>query len=84
MFICRYSLSHIFGAIAEFEREIIRERILLGLERRKKQGKPLGRPKRAKDKNPKGRRKSGYYLRWASKKTTPKKNRDFTKEKHGN
>ena len=57
----------ILSQIAEFERELIRERILLGLERRKKEGKPLGRPKGAKDKNPKGRRKSGYYVRWAKK-----------------
>ena len=57
----------ILSQIAEFERELIRERILLGLERRKKQGKPLGRPKGSKDKNPKGRRKSGYYMRWAKK-----------------
>lgn len=62
----------ILKQIAEFERELIRERILLGLERRKKQGKPLGRPKGSKDKNPKGRRKSGYYRRWEkqNKKTT--------------
>lgn len=62
----------ILGQIAEFERELIRERILLGLERRKKQGKKLGRPKGSKDKNPKGRRKSGYYRRWQNenKKTT--------------
>ena len=57
----------ILSQIAEFERELIRERIHLGLERRKKQGKPLGRPKGSKDKNPKGRRKSGYYMRWAKK-----------------
>ena len=62
---------HIFGAIAEFEREIIRERILLGLERRRKEGKPLGRPKGSKDK--KRRRRSGYIQRWAGKKTTPSK-----------
>ncbi len=64
-------IFHIFGAIAEFEREIIRERILLGLERRKKEGKLLGRPRGSKDK--KKRRKSGYYQRWSGKKTTPVK-----------
>lgn len=63
--------------IAEFERELIRERILLGLDRRRKEGKTLGRPKGAKDKNPKGRRKSGYYVRWAGKKTTPRKNKNI-------
>jgi DNA invertase Pin-like site-specific DNA recombinase len=35
---------HILGAIAEFERERIRERVLAGLQRAKAQGKRLGRP----------------------------------------
>lgn len=61
-------IFHIFGAIAEFERELIRERILLGLVRRKKQGKKLGRPKGSKDK--KRRRRAGYINRYL-KKTTP-------------
>jgi DNA invertase Pin-like site-specific DNA recombinase len=56
---------HIFSAFAEFEREIIRERTLLGLERAKKEGKKLGRPMGAKDK--KVRRLSGYQLRYAGK-----------------
>ena len=73
-------IFHIFGAIAEFEREIIKERILLGLERRKKEGKPLGRPKGSKDK--KRRRKSGYIQRWAGKKTTPHKIENFPKENY--
>jgi DNA invertase Pin-like site-specific DNA recombinase len=34
---------HILGAIAEFERERIRERVLAGLQRAKAQGKTLGR-----------------------------------------
>jgi len=55
---------HIFSAFAEFEREIIRERTLLGLERVKKEGKVLGRPKGSKDK--KDRRVSGYHLRYAN------------------
>jgi DNA invertase Pin-like site-specific DNA recombinase len=38
---------HILGAIAEFERERIRERVLAGLQRAKAQGKKLGRPKAA-------------------------------------
>src|SRR2546430_3956917 len=37
---------HILGAIAEFERERIRERVLAGLHRAKAQGKRLGRPVR--------------------------------------
>jgi DNA invertase Pin-like site-specific DNA recombinase len=36
---------HILGAIAEFERERIRERVLAGLQRARSQGKRLGRPK---------------------------------------
>ena len=36
---------HILGAIAEFERERIRERVLAGLARAKSQGKRLGRPR---------------------------------------
>ena len=37
---------HILGAIAEFERERIRERVLAGLQRARTQGKRLGRPRR--------------------------------------
>jgi DNA invertase Pin-like site-specific DNA recombinase len=37
---------HILGAIAEFERERIRERVLAGLARAKTQGIKLGRPRR--------------------------------------
>lgn len=51
----------IVGAFAEMEREIIRERIKLGLARRKSQGKPVGRQKGAKDKS--GRSKMGYFKR---------------------
>lgn len=36
---------HILGAIAEFERERIRERVLVGLQRARTQGRRLGRPK---------------------------------------
>ena len=35
---------HILGAIAEFERDRIRERVLAGLDRAKRQGKRLGWP----------------------------------------
>lgn len=38
---------HILGAIAEFERERIRERVLAGLQRARTQGRTLGRPKAA-------------------------------------
>jgi len=36
---------HILGAIAEFERERIRERVLAGLQRARAQGQRLGRPR---------------------------------------
>jgi DNA invertase Pin-like site-specific DNA recombinase len=36
---------HILAAIAEFERERIRERVVAGLQRARTQGKKLGRPK---------------------------------------
>ena len=52
----------IVGAFAQFEREMIRERINAGLDRAKKEGKHLGRPKGVKDK--KIRKKGGYYLRY--------------------
>jgi DNA invertase Pin-like site-specific DNA recombinase len=52
----------ILSGFAEMERELIRERIKLGLERRRKQGKVMGRPKGSKDKV--YRKKSGYYMRW--------------------
>src|SRR5436190_9885578 len=38
---------HVLGAIAEFERERIRERVMAGLSRARAQGKALGRPKAA-------------------------------------
>jgi len=36
---------HILGAIAEFERARIRERVLAGLQRARTEGKRLGRPR---------------------------------------
>lgn len=35
---------HVVGAVAEFERDIIRDRVKAGLENAKKKGKRLGRP----------------------------------------
>ncbi len=52
----------IVGAFAQFERSLIQERIYAGLERAKKEGKHLGRPKGARDS--KVRKKGGYYLRF--------------------
>jgi DNA invertase Pin-like site-specific DNA recombinase len=87
----------VMAQIAEFEREIIRERIQLGINQRKKsiekQGyyinsngerkTSLGRPKGKKDSKGR-RRKSGYYRRWEKergKKSTPHKNSKNHKEK---
>ncbi len=60
---------NILSAFAEFERELIRERTLEGLNRAKQQGKTLGRPKGSKDK--KKRSKAGYHLRSIRMKNTP-------------
>ncbi len=64
----------ILCAFAEFERELIRERTIEGLNRTKSQGNTLGRPKGSKDKS--NRKKSGYYLR-------EMKNRQSIDEKKG-
>jgi DNA invertase Pin-like site-specific DNA recombinase len=42
-------LFHVLAAISEFERDLIRDRVLAGLARAKAQGKRLGRPKRSID-----------------------------------
>ncbi|HKL23739.1 MAG TPA: recombinase family protein [Candidatus Nanoarchaeia archaeon] len=57
---------HMAASLAEFERELTRERIMSGLNRARKEGKKVGRPKGKKDS--KRRRKSGYYLRWMNQK----------------
>jgi len=59
----------ILAGFAEMEREMIRERIKLGLERRKQQGKFLGRHAGAKDKG--YRKKGGYYARYQKKNKLP-------------
>lgn len=64
----------ILSGFAEMEREIITERIKLGLERRRKEGKPLGRAKGSKDKDK--RKRLGYFERWK----TNKKAKWHTKE----
>ena len=61
----QYGMLAVF---AEFERDIIKERIFSGLDRAKREGKQLGRRQGSKDKNE--RRKSGYWSRW-SKQTPP-------------
>ncbi len=55
-------MINILSSFAEFERDIIRERTMAGLERARKQGKKLGRPKGSKDQ--KVRKKGGYYMRY--------------------
>lgn len=60
----------IAGAFAEFERELIKERTISGLDRAKAEGKKLGRPMGSKDKR--ARRRSGYWLRY--KQNTPHEN----------
>lgn len=59
----------ILSGFAEMEREMIRERIKLGLARRKKQGKPIGRQKGAKDKA--RRKRLGYFVRYSNKNKLP-------------
>lgn len=51
----------ILSAFAQFERDLIRERVMEGLNRAKKEGKSLGRKQGSKDS--KQRKKGGYYLR---------------------
>ena len=52
----------VVGAVAEFELELIRERIKDKLKVLKEKGVKLGRPKGSKD--TKERKKGGYYLRY--------------------
>ena len=59
-------LIAIFSWVASQERKRIVERTIAGLERAKRSGKKLGRPKGKKDSRP--RAKSGYYLRYSTKK----------------
>ena len=49
-------LLSIMGAFAEWERELIRERVLEGMARARAEGKPIG--KRGPDKKPRRRRRS--------------------------
>lgn len=59
----------ILAGFGEMERELITERIKLGLERRRKEGKPVGRLKGAKDKTK--RQRLGYFIREANRKKVP-------------
>lgn len=53
---------HLIGVFGQFERDRIRERTMLGLDRARAEGTQLGRPKGAKDK--KKRRTAGYSERY--------------------
>lgn len=55
----------VIGAVAELERELIRERTRAKIDYLKSTGIHLGRPSGSRDKAP--RRKSGYWLRYANK-----------------
>lgn len=39
-------MFHVLGAVAEFERDLIRDRVIAGIKRAKAQGRRLGRPRR--------------------------------------
>jgi DNA invertase Pin-like site-specific DNA recombinase len=54
----------VIGAVAELERSLIRERVMMGLERAKRQGKRLGRPQKLVDREQVARlRARGLTLR---------------------
>jgi len=53
----------VLASVAEFERDIIAERVKEGMARARSQGKHVGRPKGAQDKR--SRRRSGYFARYS-------------------
>ena len=55
-------LLGMLAVVAEFEGDLIKDRINEGLARRRGEGKPMGRPPGSKDK--KVRKKTGYRIRW--------------------
>jgi DNA invertase Pin-like site-specific DNA recombinase len=66
--------GHVLAAMANFERDRIRERTMLGLARAKAQGKRLGRPRKTPPENPKvfqsgnvDPKKSDVYLKFKQK-----------------
>ena len=52
----------VLAVVAEFEADLIKERVNEGLIRARDQGKRLGRPPGSKDK--KARKQTGYRIRW--------------------
>ena len=65
------ALMAVVAILAQLEREVLIERTLDGIERARREGKVLGRPKGKLDKKDKfgrsTRRKAGYYLRYKNK-----------------
>lgn len=68
----------ILSAFAEFERSLISERTIEGLNRAKNEGKILGRPPGARDRRK--RRKSGYLLRMANERQKTDQNKGEFKD----
>lgn len=56
-------MANVLAAMANFERDRTRERIMAGLARARAQGKKLGRPKGSKDKKKSPRKTGGDLLR---------------------
>jgi DNA invertase Pin-like site-specific DNA recombinase len=58
----------VIGALGEFERELIKERVILGLENARAKGKVLGRPKVINDQKIRELRKNGLSYQGIQKK----------------
>ena len=58
----REILIGVFATLAKYESQRRSERVKIGLERRKAEGKPVGRQPGVKDKKP--RKRSGYVAAW--------------------
>ena len=56
-------LLGMLAVVAEFERDLLRDRVQEGMARAKAEGKHIGRPKGSLDKGK--RRRSGYFARYA-------------------
>jgi Resolvase, N terminal domain len=58
-------LFHVLASIAEFERDLIRDRVLAGMRRARAQGRRLGRPRVHRVKSMRTRRASCWPRAWA-------------------
>ncbi|MGK5085224.1 recombinase family protein [Bdellovibrionota bacterium FG-1] len=56
-------MLHLIGAFSEFEKSLLRERTMLGLDHARRSGKTLGRPKRRDDKAIADLRSQGLSIR---------------------